>query len=1377
MTFLRRQSGRVDAPPNMSAGASSRAGFPLLFATAFVAVGVVLTSLAVVRHRQVLAVWEQRQSSVADDRARLVFNWLQERKGDAEVDAQSPDVKAWLLKTAGQRKAGESSAGSGLPHLALLNLTKKFYGYVGAYLLDRDGRVVSRAAGSPTPSPLLAEAAARAVRTGRFQVDWFREGPGRGYLCLSSPVPGTPEIAASGQTGMNSLGVVALIADPYVSLFPVLTAETVPTKSGETLLVTGAGAEIRFLSPLRGGDSAAFQIRPHASTLAARAALNGREVFGEFTDYRGVPVLAATRRIPTTGWGLISKIDLQEALAQYRLELWGEAGVAALLLLALGGWVFGYRRHLWARFLKLQERDSRQLLNSTPDGLLILDSRGRIVFANTRTEMLFGYRREELRGEDFAVLIPRESWCDDFPPVTTAPEQAAGFEATGRRKDGTSVPVDLSFSPVSSGDRRLLCAAVRDLTVRKRIESDLKRTEEQYSVLFNSGNDAVFVMELGEDHIPGKIIQVNDMACLRLGYTREELLALSISALHSAETFRGLASVTRSQATLQYCLFETEYLTRDGQLIPSEVNSKIIQLKGRPAVLAVARDITERKEAEAKLQASEGTFRRYVERSAAGFLRSTLGGEVLECNDSLVRMLGYESQPDLKARHISDPYLDLGDRQPVVDFLKHDGVLNDYEVRFKRKDGSLVWALVNLTLVTAEGGATFVEGSFIDITGRKHIENELRTSASLVEASTDFIGYSSLEGEVLFLNQAGHRMVGMDPNRSVTGERILDYVVEEEQTHFRDSVLPLAMREGQWAGETRFKSFSGGPPIPMWQSVFFITEPQTNRRVAIATICRDLTQRKRDESEMQAARQAAEAGNRTKTTFLANMSHELRTPMNGILGMAQLLLTTELSPEQRRYTEVVLASGENLLSIVNHILDLSKIEAGKVVLEKLAFELAQVLESATRTLAFEARRKGLEFTCVVDPGVPRLVRGDSGRLRQVISNLTENAVKFTAQGRVNIRVGVATQDERIATLRFAIEDTGIGIAEGQAGALFSPFVQGDQSTTREFGGTGLGLAISRQLVELMGGQIGFESQPGRGSCFHFTARLEKQREGSATTTETAPVPSAPHISAARFLHHARILLAEDHPVNREVMLAVLGKLGYRADPVPNGREAVRALQAAPYDLVLMDCQMPEMDGFEATRLIRTPATRALNPRIPIVAVTADAMAGDCQKCIEAGMDDYLSKPVEPGKLARMLDKWLGPATQERRAQQEQTVDAAGPSVAPESGPAVFDHVALLGRLMGNQALAGKVVDLFLEAAPSHVANMRRQLAVRDGPVARREAHALKGAAATASAPVLQGLALQAEQAAGAGEWARIEEILPRMEEQLQRLKTAIANWQ
>jgi len=404
---------------------------------------------------------------------------------------------------------------------------------------------------------------------------------------------------------------------------------------------------------------------------------------------------------------------------------------------------------------------------------------------------------------------------------------------------------------------------------------------------------------------------------------------------------------------------------------------------------------------------------------------------------------------------------------------------------------------------------------------------------------------------------------------------------------------------------------------------------------------------------------------------------------------------------------------------------------------------------------------------VVGAGVPRYLRGDPVRLRQVIANLTANAVKFTTQGSVRIVVEVAAQDERRATLRFTVRDTGIGIPESKAADLFSPFVQADESTTRKFGGTGLGLSISKQLVDLMGGRIGFESGPGQGACFWFTAAFENSNGGVAAQVWPAVSAAAwSGASSGRDRRQARILLAEDQAVNRDVALAILSHLGYRCDPVPNGREAVRALQSGHYDVVLMDCQMPEMDGYEATRLIRDPATGALDPRIAIIAVTASAMTGDREKCMQAGMDDYLSKPIEPESLARILDKWLGGA-------QDVSTAAPAPAEARRSEPAVFDREALLQRVMGKESLAQKVLHAFLETAPSQIQNLRGQVTAKDGIAARREAHTLKGAAATVSAPALRGLALEAEQAAAACEWAAIEKILPRMEDQLERLRLAI----
>jgi CheY-like chemotaxis protein len=367
-------------------------------------------------------------------------------------------------------------------------------------------------------------------------------------------------------------------------------------------------------------------------------------------------------------------------------------------------------------------------------------------------------------------------------------------------------------------------------------------------------------------------------------------------------------------------------------------------------------------------------------------------------------------------------------------------------------------------------------------------------------------------------------------------------------------------------------------------------------------------------------------------------------------------MDTDLNAEAREYAQIARISGETLLSLVNDILDSSKIEAGKLELEILSFDLRSTLKDTFDFLAIGAHEKGLELVCQVDPDVPLLLWGDPGRLRQILVNLGTNAVKFTSSGKITIQTSLENEDERNVWLRFSVRDTGIGIPANRQDILFSPFTQLDGSTTRKYGGTGLGLAISKQLAELMGGRIGVESQEGKGSTFWFTAVFEKQParpaidgslneingEGLAENLSSANAPTISE-SAKRKI---RILVAEDNPVNQKVAQAMLKKMGLRADVVANGQEAVNALQIIPYDLVLMDCQMPEMDGFEATRTIRQRGSKALNPEIPIIAMTAFTMRGDRDKCIQAGMSDFIAKPVQQKGLTELLARWLAITTKD-----------------------------------------------------------------------------------------------------------------------------------
>ncbi len=506
---------------------------------------------------------------------------------------------------------------------------------------------------------------------------------------------------------------------------------------------------------------------------------------------------------------------------------------------------------------------------------------------------------------------------------------------------------------------------------------------------------------------------------------------------------------------------------------------------------------------------------------------------------------------------------------------------------------------------------------------------------TLVETIPSPLFYKDSNGRYIGCNGAFEKYLGRSRGE-IIGKTVFDILPPNIATLYHEEDRKLFQNPGT-------RSYTGKLPRADGALRDMIFDKATilngdGKVVGILGIITDIT-------ELVEARKEAEVANAAKSEFLANMSHEIRTPLNGIIGMSDLLIKTEMNPEQRQYAETVVTCGKALLAVIDDILDFSKIEAGKLQIDKVDFDLRQVLTELQKIIIFQAAMKGLIFQVNIAPGVPTQVQGDPARLSQVLMNLATNAVKFTESGKVTIDIGVKAETASLATLHFRVSDTGIGISPEHAHRLFQSFSQIDGSLSRKHGGTGLGLAICKKLVTMMGGTIGVTSREHRGSTFWFDVVLDKQ---SASAQATAVRPP----SEVLLDRSMNILLAEDNFINQTVALHVLKNLGCRVVAVDNGRQAVDHAQTGDFDMILMDVQMPEMDGLEATRAIRAwesgrmdtepngKTTKGPKRRIPIIALTAHALMQDRQKCLEAGMDDFLAKPVVPDVLLATLNHWL-----------------------------------------------------------------------------------------------------------------------------------------
>lgn len=588
--------------------------------------------------------------------------------------------------------------------------------------------------------------------------------------------------------------------------------------------------------------------------------------------------------------------------------------------------------------------------------------------------------------------------------------------------------------------------------------------------------------------------------------------------------------------------------------------------------------------------------------------------------------------------------------KPIWDFIHPDDigksveteikgrmtVVRSFENRYRDRYGKYHWLRWTGTIIDNHN-----YGAAIDVTEEKEKEEKLQRTQRQLHATINHaaVGIATLtpEGKWITVNRKLCEIVGYTEEELLT-KTFQDITHADDLQSDLDLVKKIIAHEIEhYSLEKRYLKKDGSVIwINLTATLVFKANGEPDYFVSIVEDIHARKVAEQDRADLIAREQAAQESSRLKSEFVANVSHEIRTPINGVLGMSGLLMDTPLNAEQKDYVEAIRHSADSLLTVVNDILDFSKVEAGKIELEVLSFDLSRVLQDIHKTLQFSAQQKKLLFLLATDQQWRNFFKGDPGRISQVLVNLVGNAIKFTATGKVTLEVSTQEDTPTHSLLRFEVRDTGVGIPDEALNKMFKSFSQADSTVTRKFGGTGLGLSISKRLVELMNGEIGLFSEVGKGSTFWFTVRLEKGEDILASAISGHEEAGAKPVRQGKPI---RILLAEDNAINQKVAIKQLEKMGYRADAVSNGNEAINALETMPYDLILMDCQMPELDGYEATRKIRNNGASKYQ-QIPIIAMTANAVQGDREKCLDAGMNDYVSKPIRMEELEKVIEKWI-----------------------------------------------------------------------------------------------------------------------------------------